>query len=331
MAQTIRQATIEDIPQLVDLLLLDAKERHSADPVLWKLADDASAQIEKALTFALTAMQQPFQQIWQVAEDDGEIHGVIHSMLLPVPPIYAGLKGDPGLILPDSFVSSNAPEGTVMTLLDAAENALIYAGAKIIISSFVVGDLWREAFETRNYEPLTHYMSRTNFGDQAMPACLRKATKEDVSGIVARSAENREVLYSIDPFWATHSDADMRFAGWMTHCLTYQDRDMIVMGNPDALEGYIIAQPATRLHFPPAHDISGNGVVDDYYHPELADTIRLTRDGEGATDLLRAAEAAFANRGIRANFVVCAAGWLSKIDLLEAAGYDRAMVWSIKR
>ena len=64
MTQTIRPATPDDIPRLVELLMLDAGERHAQDAILWKLADDASAQIEKALTFALTAEQQPFQQIW---------------------------------------------------------------------------------------------------------------------------------------------------------------------------------------------------------------------------------------------------------------------------
>ena len=32
-----------------------------------------------------------------------------------------------------------------------------------------------------------------------------------------------------------------------------------------------------------------------------------------------------------AAFVVCPAGWQSKIEMLEAAGYETAMVWSIKR
>ena len=47
--------------------------------------------------------------------------------------------------------------------------------------------------------------------------------------------------------------------------------------------------------------------------------------------LLRAAEAAFANRGMEAAFVVCPAGWTSKIELLKSAGYETAMVWSSKR
>ena len=106
---------------------------------------------------------------------------------------------------------------------------------------------------------------------------------------------------------------------------------MMVLGTSEDLEGYIIAQPASRLHFPPAHDITGTGVIDDYYHPELANPAALDRGNNGARALLRAAEAAFANRGMGTAFVVCPAGWTSKIEFLESAGYETAMVWSIKR
>ena len=331
MTQTIRPATPDDIPRLVELLMLDAGERHAQDAILWKLADDASAQIEKALTFALTAEQQPFQQIWRVAEDGGRVTGVIHAMMLPVPPIYAGSFGEPGLILPDSFVAPDAPRGTVEALLSTAENALHEAGARINLTSYVAGEDWRSAFEANGYEPLTLYFSRTDLGDRGMPADIRQATEDDVPGIVARSAENRQVLFDIDPFWEIHPEADSRFSAWMTRSLALRDRDMMVLGSSRDLEGYVIAQPASRLHFPPAHDITGTGVIDDYYHPELANPAALDQGREGASALLRVAEAAFANRGMGAAFVVCPAGWTSKIELLESAGYETAMVWSIKR
>ena len=331
MTQTIRQATPDDMPRLVELLMLDAQERHSENGILWKLADDAPAQIERALTFALTAEQQPFKQFWHVADDGGQITGVIHAMLLPVPPIYAGTLGEPGLILPDSFVSVDAPSGTLDALLTAAEDALHESGARIKLASYVAGEAWRNAFEASGYEPLTLYLSRSDLGDQGMPAGVRQATENDVPGIVARSAENRRLLFDIDPFWEIHPDADPRFLAWMTRSLALQDRDMMVLGPPEELQGYIIAQPASRLHFPPAHDITGTGVIDDYFHLELAALAALDEGGKGANALLRAAEVAFADRGIGAAFVVCPAGWPSKIELLETAGYETAMVWSIKR
>lgn len=331
MTQTIRPATPDDIPRLVELLMLDAQERHAQDTILWKMADDAPAQIEKALTFALTAEQQPFQQIWQVAENGGQITGVIHAMMLPVPPIYAGSSGEPGLILPDSFAAPDAPSGTVDALLAAAEDALHDAGARITLSSYVAGKDWQTAFEAKGYEPLTLYFSRNDLGDQGMPADVRQATDDDIPGIVKRSAENRQVLFDIDPFWEIHPEADPRFSAWMTRSLTLRDRDMMVIGSSNDLEGYVIAQPASRLHFPPAHDITGTGVIDDYYHAELTNPAALVDGGEGATTLIRAAETAFANRGMGAAFVVCPAGWTSKIEMLEAAGYETAMVWSIKR
>ncbi|SHF97386.1 hypothetical protein SAMN05444339_1318 [Loktanella atrilutea] len=331
MSHAVRIASTGDIPRLVDLLLLDAKERHVIDPILWKMAADAPAQIEKALAFALTSEQQPFRQIWQVSERNGAITGVIHSMRLPVPPIYAGGQGDPGLILPDSAVSPDAPEGTVDALVSAAERALTETGAKILLSSYVTGEPWRDVFQDRGYDPLTLYLSRTDLGDAGRPQTVRLATESDVPGIVTRAAENKQTLFEIDPFWEQHSDADARFTGWMNRSLTLRDRDMMVMGAPENLNGYVIAQPASRLHFSPAHDITGTGVIDDYYHPDLADPTVLANDGEGATTLLRAAEAAFAERGMGAAFAVCPAGWRSKIEMLEAAGYKTAMVWSIKR
>lgn len=331
MPKVIRPATPDDLPSLIELLMLDAEERQSEDRTLWKIAKDAPAQIEKALTFALTAEPQPFRQIWQVADNNGRITGVVHSMMLPVPPIYAGAHGEPGLILPDSFVALDAPDGTTDALLSAAEEALREAGAQITVSSYVVGESWRSAFQKRGYEPLTLYLSRNDFGNQGAPKRVRQATANDVSGIVNRSAENRQVLFEIDPFWEIHPEADVRFSSWMTRSLTLRDRDMMIMATSKEVEGYIIAQPASRLHFPPAHDITGTGVVDDYYHPELANPVALMNDGKSATALLRAAEAVFTDRGIGVAFVVCPAGWQSKIEMLEAAGYKTSMVWSIKR
>ncbi|MEX0368266.1 MAG: hypothetical protein AB3N22_19545 [Ruegeria sp.] len=331
MTQTIRAAAPDDIPRLVQLLMLDAQDRAAKDATLWKMADDAPAQIEKALTFALTAEQKPVRQFWQVAENGERITGVVHAMMLPVPPIYAGPLGEPGLILPDSFAEPDAPGGTVENLLAAAEQTLHQAGAKIKLASHVAGDAWRTAFAAHGYDPLTLYLSRSNLGDRGMPSGVRSAIEEDVPGIVERSAENRQVLFDIDPFWAIHPEADPRFAAWMTRSLTLRDRDMMVLGSAEYLEGYVIAQPASRLHFPAAHDIAATGVIDDYYHPELANPEALDKGRNGARALLHAAEAAFANRGMKAAFVVCPAGWASRIALLKADGYETAMIWSIKR
>ena len=69
----------------------------------------------------------------------------------------------------------------------------------------------------------------------------------------------------------------------MRRSLALADRDMLVMGPEGALSGCAIAQPASRLHFPPAHDIRGTGVIDDYYHRELADVETLDQGWSGAT------------------------------------------------
>ena len=46
MPATIRPATTEDIPAMVELLLADAREHHAEDAQLWHMADDAASQVE---------------------------------------------------------------------------------------------------------------------------------------------------------------------------------------------------------------------------------------------------------------------------------------------
>lgn len=331
MPAEIRAARLSDLPLMVELLIQDAERRQAHDPALWALTGDARERVEEGLKFALTAQRQPFRQTWLVAEADGKLVGVLHSMLLPVPPIYAGKWGDPGLLLPESFVTQDAPTGTLEALVEAAETELRAAGAELLLASFVSGDEWRLAFHGRGYEPLTHYLSKSGLERASGCADVRVASEEDVEGIVALSAENRAVLYELDAFWTPHDEADARFRHWMKKSLTLQDRDMLVAGPPSALDGYAIAQPASRLHFPPAHDIAATGVIDDFFHRQYANAAEAEAGDRAAKALLTAAEASFAARGIKTAFVVCPASWTSKMAVLESAGYRTAMVWMIKR
>lgn len=330
MTVGIRAAGPSDLALLVDLLMQDAERRQAHDPALWAIAEDARDKIAEAVNFALTAEKQPFRQTWLVAEADGALVGVVHGVRLPVPPIYAGRWGDPGLLMPDSFVLPHAPAGTLEALVDAAEADLRASGARLLLASFVCGDAWKAAFGARGYVPLTLYLSRSGLEGAPRPAGVRAATRRDIDGIVALSAENRVVLHDLDAFWTPHAEADVRFGNWMEKSLAFTDRDMLVSGPQEALDGYVIAQPASRLHFPPAHDISATGVIDDFFHRQYADPVEIRESG-GARALLQAAEASFAARGIATAFVVCPAAWASKIALLENAGYRTAMVWMIKR
>lgn len=331
MTAGIRAATLHDLPSMTELLMQDAERRRAHDPALWALAKDARRKVADAVTFALTAENQPFRQKWLVAEAGGRPVGVIHSMRLPVPPIYAGKWGDPGLLMPETFVTHDAPAGTPEALIDAAEADLRASGATLLLSSFVCGDAWNASFRGRGYEPLTLYMSKSGLERASQPAGVRAATERDIDGIVARSAENRAVLGELDAFWTPHPEADARFGSWMKKSLALADRDMLVSGPRDAVEGYVVAQPASRLHFPPAHDISAIGAIDDFFHRQYADPTRWPEGGGSARALLQAAEASFVARGITTAFVVCPAAWASKIALLEEAGYGTAMVWMIKR
>lgn len=331
MPAEIRPAALPDLPAMVDLLMHDARKRQARYPTLWALTKGAHEKVEEAVNFALTAENQPFRQRWLVADADGTLVGLIHSMLLPVPPIYAGQWGDPGLLLPEHFVIREAPLGTAEALVEAAEADLREAGAKLLLASFVSGDDWRSCFAGRGYEPLTLYLAKGGLESAVPSRDVRRASEGDIAGIVALSAENRAVLGELDPFWTPHAEADDRFRNWMKRSRTMKDRDMLVVGPPDALDGYAIAQPASRLHFPPAHDITATGIVDDYFHRDYSSPANTRDGGEGAVILLQAAEAAFASRGVKTALVVCPASWSSKISVLEQAGYETTMVWMIKR
>ncbi|MEC9342489.1 MAG: hypothetical protein VYD64_01460, partial [Pseudomonadota bacterium] len=194
MPVTIRDADPSDLPGMVDLLIEDGRRKHALEPTLWKMAEDARQKTAEAVNFALRADKQPFRQKWLVAEHDGTLVGLTHSMLLPVPPIYAGKWGDPGRLLPDCFVAEAAPPGTLAALVEAAQADLRAAGARLLLASFVSGEALRSCLIGRGYEPLTLYLSKSGLEDIAVPGRARPASSEDLSGIVGRSAENRTIL-----------------------------------------------------------------------------------------------------------------------------------------
>lgn len=330
MSYSIRDADLADLDALVCLLVEDGRQRAAMNSVLWKMEAAPEGKIRATVQAALESPDAPFRQKWLLAEDDGRVQGVAHTILLPVPPIYAGVFGPPGLIMEDCYVASDAPAGVTSALLDAAEADLAQAGAQIMLASSVTGGAWAQRYEARDYDPLTLYFAKTRLRE-GVPAEIRIATAQDIPGIVTSSAENRSILSDLDSFWRPHEAADGRFGAWMEKSLTLSDRDMFVAGPVSALDGYAISQPATRLHFPAAHDIAGIGVIDDYYHTQMADPAALRGDGTGAAELLGAAEAALEARGNAAALVVCPAKWTSKTAVLEAAGYANAITWYKRR
>lgn len=331
MSIAIRPATVADLGSITELLLADAKERSVADPGLWRLADDAQSKIYETIKIAMEAERAPFRQQWLVAELGGKVVGVTHSVLLPVPPIYAGRFGPPGLIMEDCFVDPAAPVETQMELLKAAEIDLIDAGASILLASSVVGGTWEVECAVSSYAPLTAYFAKTGLISSENYPHVCSATETDVPGIVAASAIHRRILDDLHHvFWEPHPDADARFGAWMTRSLTLTDRDMFVADRDNNIRGYSISHPATPLHFPTPHDISGVGVIDDFYHEAMEDPETLAQPEIEAKALLSAAEAARSERGNHSVLVVCPARWTSKIKILEQSGYRNAITWHIK-
>lgn len=331
MTLTIRPAEPADIDKVADLLLADAEARYAADPGLWKLDRAARDKTCSTIRTAMEAEKAPFRQQWLIAEAGGRPVGVTHSILLPVPPIYAGEYGPPGLIMEDCFIAPDAPAGTRRDLLKAAEADLIGAGALILLASSVDGGAWEAEYDGQGYSPLTMYFAKTGLTHQSTFAQVRQATGDDVPGIVAASAVHRRILDDLHHlFWKPHNDADARFGGWMTRSLTLEDRDMFVSEGNGGITGYAISHPATPLHFPTPHDISGVGVIDDFFHEATEDLGNLGASGPKAMALFSAAEAARARRGDHSVLVVCPASWQSKILMLKQLGYRNAITWHIR-
>ena len=331
MPVRIRPAQPSDIEVMVDLLLQDAEQRRVVDPTLWKLDDNPRETVRSTVKSAMENQNPPFRQQWLLADFDGEVVGVAHTILLPVPPIYAGEFGAPGLIMEDCFVTDSAPDSTQQSLLKAAEADLIEAGAKILVASSVEGGSWASEYAAQRYEPLTQYFAKVGLRDGVATEGVRAAQPDDVPAIVAASAINRRILHDLhNTFWKPHPEADARFGSWMDRSLTLPDRDMFVSERGSDVDGYAISQPATALHFPAAHDVVGTGFIDDYFHSDFENPDRLEGDGIAATALLNAAESALQSRGNEAVLLVCPAAWTSKVALLEKAGYSNAITWFIK-
>tara|TARA_R110002049_G_scaffold44333_2_gene129754 strand:- start:15078 stop:16073 length:996 start_codon:yes stop_codon:yes gene_type:complete len=331
MPISIRPADTRDIRAMIPLLLQDAAAREARNNQLWAVDPQAAARLDATLTATLQNETPAFRQHWLIAEDAGRVVGLAHSILLPVPPIYAGEFGPPGLIMEDCCIAPGAPDGTLAVLVQAAQDDLVAAGARVVIGASVPDGVFAAEYTARGYEPLTLYLTKSDLRRAAPQSDMRAAQAADVPQIVAASARHRQIIADLDDFWTTHPDADARFGSWMHKSLTLQDRDMVVAEAEGQLEGYAIAQPASALHIPPAHDPAKIGFIDDYYHDDYADPAVLEPDSAGASGLLAAAEGASAARGDVAALVVCPAAWDSKVALLARNGYSVAQTWFIRR
>lgn len=330
MTLTTRPAGRADLDPLADLLCHAARGLAAREPALWPLVADPETKIRATLERQVAGEDSPLRQRWLLAEDGGELLGAVHSFLLPVPPIYAGALGSPGLILQDAALVPNAPEAARATLLAAAEADLAAAGALILLTASVAEGDWLSCHAAQGYHPLTLYLAKAGLAEMAVRPPIRSAAEGDVPAIVGLSATHRRIIADLHPqFWQTHEAADARFGGWMTRSLGLADRDMFVAGE-GAVQGYAISQPITAMHVSAGHRIAGIGIIDDFYHAALEDPLSLGTGADEAAALLRTAEAARQARGDGAVFVVCPAAWRSKIALLEQSGYRTALIWSIK-
>lgn len=330
MTVTIQVCGFVDLPVMLELLMEDARRRHSSNPILWAFDENSRGRIESILRNGFEDEQSRVREYWLMAKEGNKPVGITRSIIVPVPPIYKVEKA-PGLMLDECFVVDDAPSGTIEKLLDANENVLRDAGCGAFIASCCTGSSWRPILEENGYDPVTLFMSKNNFEKKAVSAPISVASDDDIPGIMARSAEHRQNISEANPvFWNIHPDAGSMFEKWMRISLTLEDRTMLVARVDDEIDGYAIAQPVTPVQMPMTHDPAGIGVIDDFYHRDFKDRSDLKNAGAGAAELLKSAEGAFAEVGARAALVVCPDNWKSKKEFLRNNAYDTAKTWLLK-
>ena len=198
----------------------------------------------------------------------------------------------------DCFVSADAPMGTAEALLVATEVALRNAGAARLVASCPAAGLLRPLYGRHGYEPVTLYMGKHGFRADALPSGVRQAQSEDVPDIVKLSARHRRTLAELPGgFWHIHRDADDR-----SDCMDALKPDVdgsrhARCGSAGTVRGYAMAQPCSPLLVPAAHDVTGIGVIDDFYDGDFGNVTGVSNSGASGASLLAAAEGAFARRG----------------------------------
>jgi len=103
--------------------------------------------------------------------------------------------------------------------------------------------------------------------------------------------------------------------------LTLADRSAFVSEADGRVDGYIVAQPGSPLHLPPAHDERRIGLIDDF----VADPF-----GHQAAMLVDTAEKAFVARGVDTTLAICPADPAEKKAVLSSCGYRATNLWMVK-
>lgn len=330
MTVKTRPAQPADVPAIAALLLEDASVRERLNQQLWAVAPDAAARVLASLNTIADPVAGPARHHWFVAERDRVVAAVAHGVNMPPPPIIDLHGGTAGVLLDDSHLP--ADHALSAALLAAVEQAMRDAGAVLFVAASPEG--WRErtAFLTGSgYETTTLYMAKTGLEADWQVGVTRRATPADIPGVVRLSGRHRARLQEANPlFWHIHANADARFGAWMSFCLSMSDRSMFVSGVPEAIDGYIIAQPGSPLHLAPAHDATRTGLIDDFY----AAAFEPANQGGGlssvAAGLLSAAEAALHDRDIDTVLAICPARMPTKEESLRCQGYVTANLWMVK-
>ncbi|MBN7784898.1 hypothetical protein JYP51_08210 [Ponticoccus gilvus] len=259
----IRPARPDDIPAMLPRLLAAARDRAHRDPALWPLSEDAAGAITASLQNTLNAEAPPFRQQWLLSGT-----GLAHGIHLPVPPIYAGRFGAPGLLMEDSTLAPGATGAEAAALLAAAEADLRDHGARILLAASLPGGPFEAAIEAAGYQPLTLYYARSGL----RPAAPHRSDATERSGSLGK---NGPAARDDTPKADTR---DGPGAGQPDSATAGVDRQAGVADiSPGTDAPDITIQPATQAHLPGIATRSAESravlhAIDAFWepHPEAA-------------------------------------------------------------
>jgi GNAT superfamily N-acetyltransferase len=124
----IREASVEDIPQMIALAEMKRSEYEQYAPTFWRNAKDA---VQKQAPFFRAQLSQE-DTICLVAEHEGDVTGFIIAKVVPAPPVY-----DPGSLvcMIDDFVvaSPNQWGHTGKDLLEEVRHRAKSRGASLTV------------------------------------------------------------------------------------------------------------------------------------------------------------------------------------------------------
>ncbi len=156
MSVSIREATINDLPQLLDLVLRLKRLNAEFDPLLKTLPDDELRRV--AEEYIKTAIEDRSRYLVLVADADGKIVGVlkadVRNRIFYVP-------RKEGYIIEFYVMPEYRRRGLGRTMIDEAARLLRERGADVIVAEFpALNQIAVNFYSKADFRPLLYIYAR---------------------------------------------------------------------------------------------------------------------------------------------------------------------------